>query len=90
MKNILIIATLVVTCLSSCSVSQPFHVTDNAAGKTGEASYNVILGFIRPMSVDVGIAAAAADGGITKVATVDVRVSGGLFTKTYTTVVTGQ
>lgn len=78
--------------LASCSVSGPLFVTDNAGGKankTGEASYKVILGFM-PMKADASIATAAKNGKITKVATVDQKIQGGLFVKTYSTVVTGE
>lgn len=91
MKRIIpIIITAIVICLSSCSVSLPFHVTDNAAEKTGEASVKVILGFIRPMDADLSIQKAAKNGGITEISTVDQKVTGGLFVTTYTTVVTGK
>ena len=90
MKNIIIISAVLLAFLSSCSVSLPFHVTDNAGVKRGEASYIVILGIFRPMDADASIKTAAKNGGITKVASVDVKVSGGLFKTTYTTVVTGE
>jgi len=78
--------------LGSCSVSGPLFVTDNPGGKvnkTGEASYKVILGF-RPIKADASIATAAKNGKITKVSTVDQKVKGGLFVKTYSTIVTGE
>ena len=76
---------------TSCSISYPVQVTENPVGtKEGTASFSVILGFIRPMDADVGIAAAAKNGKITKVSTVDFKVTGGLFKTTYTTIVTGE
>jgi hypothetical protein len=76
--------------LQSCSVSMPVLVTDNPVGsKVGEASYKVIFGF-PPMNADAGIATDAKNGGISKVATVDIKVRGGLFTQTVSTVVTGE
>jgi len=79
--------------LGSCSISGPLLITDNPGGKMGkrgEASYKVYLGFIRPMNADVSIATAAKNGKITKVATVDQKITGGFFSTTYTTVVTGE
>ncbi|PLX06440.1 MAG: protein trl (tRNA-associated locus protein) [Marinilabiliales bacterium] len=87
-KYILVIATAIV--LTSCSVSGPLLVTDNPSGpKRGEATYKVILGF-PPINGDRSIKKAAENGGITKIATVDYRVYGGLFVKKHTTIVTGE
>lgn len=81
---------VVAIALQSCAVTTPILVTDNPVGsKVGEASYKVILGF-RPLNADAGIATAAKNGGINKVATVDIKVRGGLFTQTVTTYVTGE
>lgn len=89
--KVLLTAVLMGFLLSSCGISYPVLVTENPVGeKVGTASYTVILGFIRPMDADVGIAAAAENGGISEVATVDFKVKGGLFKTTYTTIVTGQ
>ncbi len=86
-----IVALCAVALMTSCSISGPLLVTDNKAlEKRGEASYNVYLGFIRPMRADASIMTAAKNGGITKVATVDVKVYAGLFKATYTTIVTGE
>lgn len=88
-KNI--ICGLSVVFLTSCSVSYPLLITDNVATeKRGEASYDVILGIIRPMNADVSIATAAKNGGITQVGSVDYKVKAGLFKTTYTTIVTGR
>ncbi len=91
MKKLMILVIAVAAiALQSCTVSHPVLVTDNAVGsKTGEASYKVILGF-PPMKADASIRTAAKNGGIDKVATVDVVVRGGLFTTTVTTRVTGE
>ncbi|MGB1102985.1 MAG: TRL domain-containing protein [Crocinitomicaceae bacterium] len=92
MKNLrLLLGAGLLALMTSCSISGPLLVTDNKAlEKRGEASYNVWLGFIRPMEADASIRTAAKNGGITKVATVDVKVYGGLFKTTYTTIVTGE
>ena len=78
--------------LTSCSISGPLFITDNAGGpnsKTGESSYTMILGFM-PLNADASIATAAKNGGITKVATVDQKITGKFFSTTITTVVTGE
>lgn len=76
--------------LTSCAVSSPLMVTSNSVGsKTGEASYKVIFG-IAPLKAEAGAIQAAKNGGITKIATVDQTVKGGLFSSTVTTVVTGE
>ena len=76
--------------LTSCAVSSPLMVTSNKVGtKTGEASYKVIFG-IAPLNADAGAIKAAKNGKITKIATVDQTIKGGLFTATVTTVVTGE
>ena len=81
---------VVAIALQSCSVAAPVLVTDNPVGsKVGEAKYKVILGF-PPMNADAGIATAAKNGGISKVATVDIKVKSGLFVTTVSTVVTGE
>ena len=90
-KSLIILSSLaMIWSMTSCSVSAPIQVTDNPVGtKVGEASYKQILMF-RPMDADIGIAAAAKNGKITKVATVDTKVKSGLFVTTYTTIVTGE
>ncbi|MFT6717234.1 MAG: hypothetical protein ACJA0Q_001885 [Saprospiraceae bacterium] len=89
LKSILPVALLAVI-MSSCAMSIPMIVTDNANGKEGVAEYTVILGFIRPMHADASLETAAKNGGITKIATVDYVIESGLFKATYKTVVTGN
>ncbi len=82
---------IIVSTLASCAVSSPLMVTANTRGeKVGEASYKTILGFRTSMHAETGVIAAAKNGGIKKVATVDQTVKGGLFITTVTTVVTGE
>jgi hypothetical protein len=91
MKNLYkLLVIAIVFVMTSCSVSGPLLVTDNTYVKKGEASYSVILGFIRPMDADISIKKAAENGGITKVATVDMKIQAKLFKTTYTTIVTGE
>ena len=77
--------------LSSCAVSGPLFVTDNPSVKEGRATMTVWFGFIRPINADISIRTAAKNGGITKIATVDQKISNAkLFRVEYTTIVTGE
>jgi hypothetical protein len=89
LKSILPVALLAVV-LSSCAISMPMMVTDNANEKEGVAEYSVILGFIYPMNADASLETAAKNGGITKICSVDYVIEGKLFKKTYKTIVTGN
>lgn len=93
MKKVLSRISLIVAAgvvLTSCAISAPLMVTSNSVGsKTGEASYKVVFG-IAPLNADAGAIKAAKNGKITKIATVDQTVKGGLFSQTVTTVVTGE
>ncbi len=81
---------IVIAALTSCSVTGPLMVSNNPIGpKKGEASRRIILG-ITFGHTDLGLATAAKNGKITKIATVDYKVKGGLFTKTVTIRVTGE
>lgn len=83
--------TAIVATLASCAVSAPLMVTSNTRGeKVGEASYKALFGIPLSMHSETGVIAAAKNGGIKKVATVDQTVKGGLFIVTVTTVVTGE
>lgn len=78
------------TCLISCSVTTPIKVTDNEIGqKVGKSSYTIILG-VRPFNGNAGIKTAAENGDIDKIATVDRKITSGIFVTTVTTVVTGK
>lgn len=92
MKNIknAILFITVGSFLASCSVAGPLMVTNNTIGsKRGEASrkifFNLAFGH-----TDLGVITAARKGGVKKVATVDWKVKGGAFSKTYSTIVTGE
>ena len=87
-KSILGLATIGI--LASCSVSGPLMVTNNTANvKKGEASRKIILN-ITFGHTDLGAITAAKKGKITKISTVDMKIKGGLFTKTLSVVVTGE
>jgi len=92
-KAILIIALAIVAiALMGCpSVNQPVAAAGATVGtKTGQSSGKIILGLFG--NADAGSLAAAQAGGISKIATVDTKVSlflGGLVI-TFTTTVTGE
>jgi hypothetical protein len=75
---------------TSCSISAPGMVTDNEAGKTGEASASYYFNIFGPRDADLSIEKAAKKGGITKVSTVDYKVESKFIKTTYTTIVTGK
>lgn len=91
---------------SSCSVTMPITATDNAnAGKVGVAT-NSCLFYAPPVVVGAefyqvsggmcfndkkyGIAEAARNGGINKVATVDLKVTDYIIFHKYELIVTGE
>lgn len=89
MKKILLMSSVIALVgFTSCTRIYPGMVTTASSIKTGEARKRVWFGIA--MNVDVSIATAAKNGGITKVATVDYGVKGGLFSTTYFTRVTGE
>ena len=84
-----IIFIILASCMifSSCSVTAPLAITDNPVGtRKGIASSTTFFGL---GNVDVGIEKAAKNGKITKVATVDYKVSSFLFIIKFETIVTG-
>ncbi|MDX2174712.1 MAG: TRL domain-containing protein [Bacteroidota bacterium] len=89
MKKIALFITVVVAfATTSCTKVYPGMVTTATIVKTGEAKKVVWFGIAK--DVDVSIATAAKNGGITKVATVDYGYKWGLFKTTYFTRVTGE
>jgi hypothetical protein len=74
--------------LASCSVMAPVAVTDNPVGtRKGVATAKTYFGF---GNVDVGIEKAAKNGKITRIATVDYKVTTTfLIYAKYETIVTG-
>lgn len=89
MKKFILSATVIGACLlSSCTHVYPGMVTTAKAEKTGEARKKVWFGIAK--NVDISVATAAKNGGISKVATVDYGIKRGLFSKTYFTRVTGE
>lgn len=90
MKKLILSAQviLVASVLASCTMVYPGMVTTASSLKKGVAKKKVWFGIAK--NVDVSAAAAAKKGGITKIATVDYGVKGGLFSTTYFTIVTGE
>jgi len=93
MKKAIVIVALAfaVVALMGCpSVNLPHSVGSASIQKTGQASGTIILGMFG--DADAGIATAAKNAGITKIATVDVQTKSVLFVllTTYTTTVTGE
>jgi hypothetical protein len=88
-KNLLLFVS-VASILASCSVAGPLMVTNHTIGsKRGEASRKIFLN-ITFGHTDLGAITAAKNGGLKKIATVDWKVKGGVFSKTYYTTVTGE
>jgi hypothetical protein len=63
-------------------------VTKASSVKTGKIEKKIWFGI--SFDTDLSIASAAKKANITKIATVDRGVKGGLFSKTYFTIVTGE
>ena len=93
MKKSRLLVVAIVACaamFASCSSTSPITATSNPVGnKCGEASATRILGF--GGSDNIGINAAAKNGGITKISHVDFTKKSflGLYTK-FTTKVYGE
>jgi hypothetical protein len=99
-KGLLVLAALTaVLVFAGCPtiITKPIAVSNNPIGtKVGEQSESVTFTFIFPLnySIDVSAYKAAQNGGISRIATVDLRIEevskGFTRTVTYTTIVTGQ
>lgn len=92
MKNVfkgLALGALALT-FTACSITAPVTATSNAVGsKVGTSKATVILGL--SFDEDYSIRSAAKQGGISKISTVDVKVSTILnLYNTYETIVTGE
>ncbi len=94
MNKIKLLSVLVSIVLfaSACSVTLPHSATGNEIGtKVGRAAVTVYFGaLLFPFEQDAGIRAAAKNGGITKISTVDVKTTNLLFLTKYETIVTGS
>ena len=89
-KTYLLLAGLVAF-LSSCSVTRPYWVTSNPIGsKVGKSSAKCYF-YSMCFDEDYSVRMAAKNGGITKIATVDIRVKNtvGIIWE-FETIVTGE
>lgn len=75
--------------MSSCALTLPVAATSNPVGsKVGTArATRVMLWWV---AGDASIQSAAKNGGITRISTVDVKSSRGLFSRSIQTIVTGE
>jgi len=94
MKLKILVAAVVlsiVAVLSSCSLTLPVAATSNAVGsKVGTATATGYLGILF-FDADASIQTAAKNGGISKISTVDVKMSNILgIIVSYETIVTGD
>jgi hypothetical protein len=82
---------LLVLLLAGCSsLTLPYAVTDNPVGsKIGEVTSSFLFGTL-PLGGDFTLSAAAANGGVTKIATVEVRTDVNPFITKKTLIVTGN
>jgi hypothetical protein len=78
--------------LGGCTTTEPFDLTNNPVGsKVGEATGTINFNGAFGATADYSLQTAAKNGGITRIATVDLRVYNVLgLIKTYTTIVTGE
>ncbi|MBE9466765.1 MAG: hypothetical protein IMY72_00420 [Bacteroidetes bacterium] len=81
----------VVAMMSSCALTLPVSATSNTIGsKVGTATATGYFGIIF-LDADASIRAAAKNGGITKISTVDLKQTSVLnIITTYETIVTGK
>lgn len=84
-----LVASLIL--FASCSTITPVCATSNQVGsKVGEATATYLFGCIPLGNSDMSIKTAAKKGGISLISTVDWKVTVGIFTTRYTTVITGE
>jgi hypothetical protein len=92
MKKIVFgVLALAVLLLAGCSsITVPYAATDNPVGsKTGEVTTSYLFGVL-PLGGDFTLSGAAANGGVTKISTVEVRVDANPFIVKQTLIVTGN
>jgi len=91
LRAMVLIAVLLIMLLSACTINRPISATSNPLGeKVGVYSQTGILGFPPMANNDAAVARAAANGGITKISTVDYNVTWMIFIMKYDTIVTGN
>jgi outer membrane murein-binding lipoprotein Lpp len=89
-KLVLALLVLAVFMVAGCSsLTIPYEITDNPTGaKVGESTATMIGPLL--LSGDISLSTAAANGGVTKISTVDRRLENKLFITNVTTIVTGN
>jgi hypothetical protein len=84
---------LAILVVAGCTTTRPLYLTNTPVGsKVGESTGKINFFGIFGFKADYSLQTAVKNGGINKVATVDLKVTrllGGLLT-TYTTIVTGE
>ncbi len=89
----LILCAFVALSMTSCAVTMPITATSNSvkeADKTGVSKATVLFGIL-PLGGDASVIAAAKNGNIDKIATVDLKTTNFLnILVTYETKVTGH
>ena len=96
LKSLTIVA--VVALLSSCSLTMPYAVTNNAIGDKKGKSESIILGVAGAGNLgsgivfnkNYGVLEAVKKGGLTTVATVDIKVTNYYFFQKAQIIVTGE
>lgn len=89
--KVIVAACMAAVLLSSCALTLPVGATSNPVGsKVGKATATGFLGVLF-FNADASIQAAAKNGGITKISTVDLKQTSILYlVVTYETIVTGE
>lgn len=81
----------VASLMSSCSIIVPVGATSNAVGSKVGTSKAKVYFYLLAFGADASIKAAAKNGGITKISTVDIKQSNILgIVQMYETIVTGE
>jgi len=91
MRKLVTLSLMAVGLLATgCSITVPVDATSNPVGsKVGESSGSTFFGMYS--TIDVSIKSAAANGGISKISTVDMKRETILgLINTYTCIVTGE
>jgi hypothetical protein len=87
--GVLVLSVLLLSAACT-SITRPVAITDNPVGsKTGETTASYLFGRLQ-LSGDMGLSTAAANGWISKIATVENRVETNPFMVKITTIVTGD
>lgn len=90
MYTVAVVATLAIS-FTACSITVPVAATSNPVGsKVGEATGTGYLGVLM-LGIDASVRTAAKNGGISKISTVDFKMTNLLgIIQTYTCIVSGE